>query len=383
MKRKKMLLLLFIAALGLSAVNVTRAQSVAVNFNLFQRELAPHGRWVTNPRFGEVWIYNDPGFKPYYSDGHWEYTDYGWSWVSDFNWGWAPFHYGRWEHDPGFGWMWIPGYDWASAWVSWSSYEDYYGWAPLGYGVNVNGSFGSIPYDRWTFIPRRNICDRDINRYYVAPDRDRGFRNAVVINNYYEGNGGRGRFMRGPERNEVERYTHNRIQERRVDETERQGNRVSNNGNHNNNSNWNGNNNGVRRNSGQQVTVNNKTDRKNNEPQVTPGNNDNSRNGNNGGRTRNNDPVITENANRLPANTAVNDNRRNRNQQNNAPQQQPRMERPARRQPQQPAMEQQRSERRDRGNNGGGQGQERSNNPAPNKGQGSNDNRVGGHNRRG
>ena len=28
--------------------------------------------------------------------GHWLQTEYGWTWISDWDWGWAPFHYGRW-----------------------------------------------------------------------------------------------------------------------------------------------------------------------------------------------------------------------------------------------------------------------------------------------
>src|SRR4051812_29766089 len=111
MKTLKFALFLFIAVASLPVAE-TKAQNVSVNFSLFQQELSPYGRWMTNPRFGEVWVYEDPSFKPYYTDGHWEYTNYGWSWVSDFDWGWAPFHYGRWEYDPLYGWMWIPGYDW-------------------------------------------------------------------------------------------------------------------------------------------------------------------------------------------------------------------------------------------------------------------------------
>src|SRR5436190_8151323 len=199
MKTIRILLILFITIASLAPVAETKAQVVNVSFSLFQQQLSPYGRWLHNPKYGDVWIYNDAGFKPYYTDGHWEYTDYGWSWVSDFDWGWAPFHYGRWENDPYYGWMWIPGYEWASAWVSWSSYDDYYGWAPLGYGVNINVGFGSIPYDRWTFIPRRYISERQINHYYISPQKNYAFRNAVVINNYYGGNGGV-RYMRGPER---------------------------------------------------------------------------------------------------------------------------------------------------------------------------------------
>jgi hypothetical protein len=214
MKSIQLLIAFFIASLLFVPVNETKAQAVNVNLSLFQNELGPHGRWLNNPRFGQVWIYNDASFRPYATDGHWEYTNYGWSWVSDFDWGWAPFHYGRWEYDPSFGWMWIPGYEWASAWVSWSQYDGYYGWAPLGDGVNINVSFGAVPYDRWNFIPRQYMGSRDFYRHYASP-RNNYFRNAVVINNYYNGN--EGRFTRGPERREVERYTNNRIEERHID----------------------------------------------------------------------------------------------------------------------------------------------------------------------
>jgi len=230
MKTVKFTFILVLAILSFAPVTETKAQSVSVNvdFNTFQRELSPYGRWVYNPRFGQVWIYDDVNFKPYYTDGHWEYTNYGWSWISDYEWGWAPFHYGRWEEDPYYGWMWIPGYEWASAWVSWSSVDDYYGWAPLGYGVNINVSFGSIASNRWYFVPRRNICEREVYRYCQPYSRNNNFRNAVVINNYYDGRAGVGRYVRGPERREVERYTNNRIEERRVNYSDRSWSRGNN-----------------------------------------------------------------------------------------------------------------------------------------------------------
>lgn len=232
MKKVKFTLLLVLTVISFVPVTETKAQSVSISFSTFQQQLSPYGKWMHNPRFGEVWIYNDAGFKPYYSNGHWEYTNYGWSWESDYDWGWAPFHYGRWEYDPYYGWMWIPGYEWASAWVSWSSYEDYYGWAPLGYGININVSFGAIPFNNWNFIPRRNICDRNLNRYYISNQRNDRFRHAVIINNYYNGNGDIGNYVRGPERREVERYTNSRIQERRIHYNDRNRNR---NDNRNNN----------------------------------------------------------------------------------------------------------------------------------------------------
>ncbi len=221
MKNIKLNTICLIVFINFFYFNNVKAQSPEVNFSVFQNDLSPYGRWYNNPSFGQVWVYQDPAFKPYATDGHWEYTNFGWSWISDFDWGWAPFHYGRWEYAPSFGWMWIPGYEWASAWVSWSQYNDYYGWAPLGFGAGINASFGAVPYDRWNFIPRQYMGSRDFYSHCASP-RNNYFRNAVVINNFY--NGREGRFTRGPEIHEVERYTSNRIEERHIDYRRLQGN---------------------------------------------------------------------------------------------------------------------------------------------------------------
>ncbi len=347
MKTTKFTFILILAIISFVPVSETKAQSVSVNFNTFHQELSLYGRWMNNPRFGQVWIYNDADFKPYYSDGHWEYTNYGWSWISDYDWGWAPFHYGRWEYDSYYGWMWIPGYEWASAWVSWSSYDDYYGWAPLGYGININVSFASIPYDRWNFIPRRNICDRDLNRYYVPYNRDNNFRNAVVINNYYNGNGGVGRYVTGPERREVERFTNNRVEERRVDYNDRNwssGNTVRNN-------NYNGN--GRRNNDDNNGNNRRRNDVNSNGNPATPSDQPNRR------PQRDANTVPQTDENNSPGGRQ-NDNKWNRSndQQNNNPQRQQPTERPVpspsqkpqaeRPMPQQspPVMEQRKLERR-------------------------------------
>jgi hypothetical protein len=212
MKTHRFLLIVALAFFGISNVpSTSQAQVASVNFSSFYNELGHYGHWVNNPKYGQVWIYNEPGFRPYYSGGHWDYTDYGWSWVSEYPWGWAPFHYGRWEEDPYNGWIWIPGYEWAPAWVSWSEYDGYYGWAPLGYGVNINVNFGSIPYNRWVFVPRQRITEYKVYNYYVQP-KSRYFRNAVIINNYY--NYGGNRYWAGPKRVEVERYVQRPVQTR-------------------------------------------------------------------------------------------------------------------------------------------------------------------------
>src|SRR5690606_4859230 len=91
-----------------------------ITFQTFYDELAPHGDWVHNPQHGFVWVpYAEPDFQPYASSGHWVMTEYGNTWVSDYSWGWAPFHYGRWYFDDYYGWAWVPGHEWGPAWVHW------------------------------------------------------------------------------------------------------------------------------------------------------------------------------------------------------------------------------------------------------------------------
>lgn len=225
MKTSSFMLASLIALAGFTSMPVeTKAQRVSVNFSVFQSELSRYGRWVNSPRFGEVWVYDEPGFRPYYSKGYWDYSDYGWAWVSDYEWGWAPFHYGRWEQDPYYGWMWIPGYEWAPAWVSWSESSDYYGWAPLGSGLGINIKIGSIPYDRWVFCSRPYMNSR-VFRDHCAPFNKNQIivRNTTIINNYY--NGHDGRYWKGPGRNDVERYTGHTIRSRQIDNDQRFGNK--------------------------------------------------------------------------------------------------------------------------------------------------------------
>ena len=101
----------------------------------FQDALAPYGEWIDDDTYGRVWlpaaaeVGND--FSPYDTGGHWALTEYGWTWISDWDWGWAPFHYGRWLVVADRGWCWIPGTLWGPAWVTWRAGGGYVGWAPL------------------------------------------------------------------------------------------------------------------------------------------------------------------------------------------------------------------------------------------------------------
>jgi len=208
----QMAALALLVMLGGSFPNSASAQvGVSVSYQTFYDELSPHGRWIDYPEHGYVWAPNaGADFRPYGTNGHWIWSDeYEWMWVSDYSWGWAPFHYGRWLHDPYYGWVWVPGYEWAPAWVAWRHGGDYYGWAPLrpGFNININIGFGGYnpPVDYWCFAPRRYISSPRIHNYYI--DRSRNvtiINNTTIINNNY---GRRNNvFYNGPRRQEAERY---------------------------------------------------------------------------------------------------------------------------------------------------------------------------------
>ena len=132
-----------------------------------EKSLSPYGQWFQEPSYGWCWTPYDisADWRPY-SDGHWEYTDYGWSWVSNEMWGWAPYHYGRWFFDDSYGWVWVPGTQWAPAWVAWRYGDDYVGWAPLPPAASWDASIGLtfadaslIRPDEWCFVPRAHVLD--------------------------------------------------------------------------------------------------------------------------------------------------------------------------------------------------------------------------------
>jgi len=73
-------------------------------------DLDAYGRWLDDPRYGQVWSpYVNAGWAPYH-DGRFTWQPYyGWTWIAAEPWGWAPYHYGNWFYAHGPGWCWAPG----------------------------------------------------------------------------------------------------------------------------------------------------------------------------------------------------------------------------------------------------------------------------------
>ena len=187
---------------------------VSLSFNDFYHQLAPHGTWLNLAPYGQVWVANVPNFQPYSSNGYWANTNYGWTWVSNYSWGWAPFHYGRWGYNNRYGWYWVPGYVWGPAWVAWSSSSDMYGWAPLmpGMGYNVSLHVDLFPSSYWTFMHGRYMGMNNIGGYYVNRSQNVTIiKNTTIINNYGVTESNR-RFTMGPSSSDVQRHTGRSVQ---------------------------------------------------------------------------------------------------------------------------------------------------------------------------
>jgi len=206
------MIFLFLAA----APQIVSAQyeNANISYNDFYDNLAPYGQWIQDSRYGYVWSPNvDGSFRPYYTNGYWAMTDYGDTWISDYPWGWACFHYGRWTYDNYYGWLWIPGSNWGPAWVSWRYTEGYYGWAPLGpdYVLNDNPGDYGCPGDWWVFIPQQYIFTGNYYRYWNGPrGNTHMLRNSYFVNNFYENN--RVHYVFGPHVKEIENVTHQPVQ---------------------------------------------------------------------------------------------------------------------------------------------------------------------------
>lgn len=140
-------------------VNEDRGATLTVE--LFYEALAPYGEWIAHPQLGYVWAPYDAGYVPY-TKGHWEYTEHGFTWISDEPFGWAVTHYGRWVvvDDR---WLWVPGTEWGPAWVVWREGVEIAGWAPM-----PPEGWGEPPRESYVFVQYSYLFVTEIHQYYYA-----------------------------------------------------------------------------------------------------------------------------------------------------------------------------------------------------------------------
>ena len=192
----------------------TMAQTDDVSLQSFYDELSPYGTWINDPQYGYVWRpdVDQREFRPYYTNGRWVMTEYGNTWVSNYDWGWAPFHYGRWIYNRYNEWIWIPDTVWGPAWVSWRSGGGYYGWAPLGPSIHIGIHIGRggyrIPDMCWNFVPYRYIYYNSYPRYYGYRNKIY-IQNTVIINNVFVRNNRT--YYSGPRAEEVRQVTNQNV----------------------------------------------------------------------------------------------------------------------------------------------------------------------------
>lgn len=212
MKLALRLRLFLLLLVGTTLLTQKATSQVSVSLQVFYDDLSPYGNWVDNPDYGYVWIPKVPqGFSPYNTNGHWVFTEAGWTWVSDYSWGWAPFHYGRWYSDANYGWVWVPDTEWGPGWVSWRHSDSYYGWAPIGPGINIEIAYSSgysVPSNHWNFVRNRDFGRRNLNNYYVDNSNNVTIiNNTTVINNIQRDGRRNVSYSAGPERDEVRQRT--------------------------------------------------------------------------------------------------------------------------------------------------------------------------------
>ncbi len=211
--------ILLAAALFASTLLIIPQKTSAqeLSFGVFYSSLSPYGRWIENSAYGMCWRpIGVPNWWRPYTYGHWVWSDYGWTWVSNYPWGWATFHYGRWVFDPPYGWIWVPGYVWAPSWVEWRWGGGYAGWAPMPPGfhfrldavIGPSGDDFGVGIDGWTFM-RADEFGSTHYRFVERPAVPRLFGHTRNVTRFRFTP--RGVYNEGMSRNEVEKAARRRI----------------------------------------------------------------------------------------------------------------------------------------------------------------------------
>jgi len=188
--KKKSLIFVFITTLFLTSITVNAPAETndypSLTFDYIYDSLKPFGTWYDIDAHGWVWRPNgmNDSWQPY-TLGHWQLTEEGWLWESNFDWGWLPFHYGKWYWHNRIGWCWVADYEWAPAWVAWYWTDNYVGWAPIP-PVPQGESYEIDPND-WFFVSYDNflsyyLINYRINYSIISIEVREPY---VIVNDYY------------------------------------------------------------------------------------------------------------------------------------------------------------------------------------------------------
>jgi hypothetical protein len=200
-----------------------------VSLAYFEDQLAPYGNWVQLPDYGWCWqpavCSENAAWRPYCDSGHWDYTDQGWYWESEYPWGDVVFHYGRWARSQGHGWIWVPDYSWAPSWVAWrhADGDACIGWAPLppaarfvvGVGLTWRGSLAvdvdfGLGADDFCFVDANRFWERDFRRWILRRERAEHVWGRSLVRNGYRSDHGR-MFVEGLGSQRVGLLTHREV----------------------------------------------------------------------------------------------------------------------------------------------------------------------------
>lgn len=180
---KELFLALMLLPLATDKINAQAGETATLK--TFYAALSPYGQWMYDKTHGYIWTPSDKKFRPYYTNGYWVMTEYGSTWVSNYPWGWAPFHYGRWIHDSYYRWVWVPGTTWAPAWVVWRTSGEHVGWTPITPGTSISAAGGPsyyVPDDWWVFVPRKHFLSRSFQQSVLPARNNSDFLKKISVN---------------------------------------------------------------------------------------------------------------------------------------------------------------------------------------------------------
>jgi hypothetical protein len=157
-----------------------------------------------------------------YTYGHWEFTRFGWVWVSDYEWGWAPYHYGRWWFSGRWGWVWSPGHRWAPSWVSWCHTRHHIGWHPISprtHWRHHNGVIITHPItpkqksitNKWTFVKKEDFTKKVTNETAINLKN-----NKDIVSDARITTSGKEVYNSGPKKQDIESTTGAKITTKKV-----------------------------------------------------------------------------------------------------------------------------------------------------------------------